>query len=302
MKAGIASLCFNIDKLVFFYSQMVEVTKQQQLSKTLVSKNLPKAIIIGVVKGGSTSLFRYLEQHPYMVASYQKEVHFFDLNYHKGLNWYSCKFPFNQSLRRGIEESKLVNFEASPSYIFLPHALNRIAKHLPQVKLILLLRNPVDRAYSHYQIINKMGKDKLSFPEAIDKEVERLANIREEMDLDEQYVTNPKYRKSTFKYRSYSYQARGRYIEQIKPLFNLFPREQVLILKSENLFTNTPMVLQEVFNFLDLPNWEIKCDRIYNRGKYKQEMPRYVRKKLVAYFRPYNEQLYEYLGRDFGWN
>ncbi len=267
--------------------------KKQQGVKQLFLDSLPKVIIVGVMKGGTTSLFRYLEQHPQMVASFDKEVHFFDVNFKKGLLWYSRQFPLNQSLRRGIDKSELLNFEASPFYIFHPYALRRIAETLPSVKLIALLRDPVDRAYSHYQQITRKGKEDLSFDEAIAKEPARIGGIREKMLLDENF--------KKYHYTRYSYLARGRYIEQVQEMYRLFPKEQILILKSEDLFADVPLTMKEVFQFLEIPPCEIQHEMAHNRGKYEDRMSGSMREKLSNYFRPYNEQLYKFLGRDFGW-
>ena len=113
----------------------------------------PDFIIIGAQRSGTTSLYNYLIEHQNIKSTSQKEIHYFDNNYDKGLTWYSKKFP---SIRKGIE----ITGEASPYYIFHPHAVNRISKDFPNVKLIVLLRNPIERAYSHYCMAIKKGNDR----------------------------------------------------------------------------------------------------------------------------------------------
>src|SRR4051812_46716716 len=129
----------------------------------------PDFIIIGVQKGGTSSLFEYLKQHPNIKTSVVKEVHYYDSDYKKGMKWYRSFFPLNE------KNKKIIYGEASPYYFFHPLVPERIYKDNPNIKLILLLRDPVDRAYSHYQMERRKGREKLkSFEEAILKETERI--------------------------------------------------------------------------------------------------------------------------------
>ncbi len=265
-------------------------TKKQR--HTIISRSLPKLIIIGVMKGGTTSLFYYLDQHPSLIGSTRKEVHFFDSQFEKGIVWYSRQFPSKNHLKNDIE-SKSINFEASPYYIFHPYALRRIAATIPHVKIIALLRNPVDRAYSHYRQIVKRRKEALHFEAAIAQEEKRIGGIRDKMLADEKYK-HPYYTR-------YSYLARGRYIEQVKEMYRLFPKEQILILKSEELFQNANLVMEQVFRFLNVSIYKVDCRVVHNQGQYQQEIEPEVRQNLLEYFCPYNQQLYEFIGRDFGW-
>ena len=112
----------------------------------LSTRSKPDFIIIGVQKGGTTSLFNYLSQHPQISLSRVKEVHYFDVGYQFGVEWYQQFFPLEKD-RHG----KLVG-EASPYYIFHPLAAQRIKQDLPSIKIIILLRNPIVRAYSNFQM------------------------------------------------------------------------------------------------------------------------------------------------------
>ena len=117
---------------------------------------LPDFIIIGCQRGGTTSLYNYITSHPDVEPASQKELHFFDYNFDKGLDWYKDQFPDNK-----------ITGETSPYYIIHPHAPRRIAQAKPDVKILILLRNPGDRAYSHYNLEVKIGHEKLSFEDAI---------------------------------------------------------------------------------------------------------------------------------------
>lgn len=252
------------------------------------SKHVPDFLIIGAQKCGTTSLYNYLIQHPQIIPALYKEVHFFDINFEKGLDWYRRQFPLL------LESSKKwrITGEASPYYIFHPHTPKRVFQIMPKTKLIVLLRNPADRAYSHYHHQVRMGTESLSFNEAIKKEKSRLKSEIMKMLKDENYHSLP--------YQYYSYLARGRYVEQLKTWMNLFPMEQFLILKSEDFYSNPAIVFHRVLDFLELPRFELKQYTKDNTGDYLK-LDLQLRNDLLAYFKPYNRQLYKCLGIDFNW-
>lgn len=249
---------------------------------------LPDFIIIGVQKGGTSSLYQYLVRHPNILPGYKKEVKFFDGNYQKGLDWYRYNFPFASQMEHVHAQSG----EASPSYVFHPLVPVRIKETLPDVKLILMLRDPVARAYSHYQGNLRKGQESLTFQAAIEQEEDRLKGEREKIIADQIY---PMYR-----YLVFSYLARGVYIEQVRNWFQSFPRQQILILKSEDFFQNPPVIFNRVLAFLGLPDWELDNYDIYNLGTYLKMEP-HLETKLRSYFSPYNQELYELIGENFNW-
>lgn len=258
---------------------------------------MPDFIIIGAQRCGTTSLYNYLTKHPCVVSSYKKEVHFFDINFGKGLAWYRAhffpSFLYKYYIKQ-ISKQDMVAGEASPYYIFHPHAPKRISEIVPRVKLIVLLRNPVDRAYSHYRNEVKLEVETLSFEDAIEREEERLRGDVEKVLEDENYYS--------FNHQHYSYLSRGVYVDQLKIWMNLFPNEQILILKSEDFFNNPPTIFKRVIEFLNLPIWEPKEYRKYNIGWLARKMNATIRKRLIDYFEPHNQRLYEYLGVNLGWN
>jgi Sulfotransferase domain len=254
---------------------------------------LPNFIIIGVQRGGTTSLHSYIARHP-GVEALKKEVHFFDLNFSKGIGWYKAKFPYTfKHYFNRTHNQPLITGEASPYYIFHPLAPQRIAQTLPEVKLIVLLRNPIDRAYSHYQMNIRNGLEALSFEEATAKEEDRLRGEREKIVAAEAY--------QSFNHRKYSYLSRGIYVDQLKIWLNLFPREQFLILKSEDFYANSSATLEQVFSFLSLPNREVKTSKKYNVASYP-DINADTRKHLIEFFEPHNQRVYKYLGTNFGWD
>jgi hypothetical protein len=249
---------------------------------------LPDFVIVGTMKGGTTSMFQYLSQHPQINPPFRKEIKFFDIHFPKGLMWYRAHYPLWAKMSDGA-----LTGEATPYYIFHPLAARRMAETLPDAKLIFMLRNPVDRAYSHYSHIHRVGREPLSFEDAIAAEPDRLAGEAEKIMADPNY--------STFTHVHYSYLSRGRYVEQMPRWLDLFPRERILILPSEDLSAEPAATFQKVLEFLELKSWQPERFSIFKQGSYEQ-MPAATRQKLVDYFRPYNQQLYDLLGMKFDWD
>ena len=259
----------------------------RQLTASL--RGLPSVLIIGAQKGGTTSLFTYLAQHPDVLPPLYKEVHYFDFNYSRGTEWYRGRFPYGHRLRRGS-----LTLDASPYYLVHPLVPQRAAQLLPQVKLVAVLRNPVDRAHSHYQHEVRGGRESLSFAEAIEKEPERLAGEEERLRNDPDYYS--------FNHHRYSYTRRGLYIEQLRRWAQHFPRSQLLVLPSEWLFRDPVAATAAVHDFLELRPHRLKRDKPSPKGGYDRTIPPELRTRLVTYFEPYNRELYQWLGREFDWS
>lgn len=256
---------------------------------------LPDFLIIGAQRCGTTSLQRYLIQHPCVAPSFRKEVHFFDRNLKKGATWYRAHFPsvpykyfVTYVLRR-----RFLTGEASAAYLFYPHAPRKIFETVPRVRLIVLLRNPVDRAYSHYQHEVSLKYESLSFDEAIEQEQERLCGEREKMLADQNY--------DSYNYRHYSYLSRGAYAEQLSNWIKLFSTDQMLILRSEDFFAEPARVFHQVLRFLELPACELAEYKQYNAREYSS-MNAATRRRLIDYFEPHNRRLRELVGQNFPWN
>jgi hypothetical protein len=251
-------------------------------------RTLPSFLILGTAKGGTTSLHRYLEEHPCVSSTLKKEVHFFDRFFDKGLPWYKTYFP--------LQYRNLIAGDSTPYYLLYPHAPKRALACVPNAKLIVLLRNPIDRAYSFHNMNFKRPDvdEPLSFEEAIKAEPERLAGEMEKMIADETYVS--------YNYEHYSYLTGGTYIEQLKNWCKFFSKEQMLILKSEDLFRDPASIYQQVLEVLGLPIWNLKAYKNANPREYSSPLSSETRSCLTEYFQPYNEALYKYLGVDCHWN
>ncbi len=245
----------------------------------------PDFYIVGAQKCGTTSLYKYLIQHPRILPAQEKEIHFFSDKFHLGYSWYEKQFP--------CCPPGCITGEATPYYMLHPHAAQRIQAWSPHAKIIMMLRNPVDRAFSHYRYHVKLGAESLSFAEAIEAEPARLQGERDKMVVDESYQGN--------NYKLYSYLARGVYIDQLMPWFELFPKDQILIMKSEDFFSNPKVSFDKTLAFLALPDYEISSFKKFNEGK-QAPMGKEVRLQLLQYFRHHNQRLYDYIGSDFGWD
>lgn len=251
---------------------------------------LPDFVIIGVQKGGTGSLYNLLVQHPEIAEAATKEVTFFDRHYHKGALWYKAHFPTVWEKKK----SGQIAGEASPDYLYLEHAPLRAAEFISKdTKLIAVLRNPVDRAFSHYQHECRKKCETLTFEEALEKEEERLLAGRPE------YLDN---NLKSFNIRHFSYKLRGIYVDQIKRWHDVFPKENLMIIKSEEFQQDTGKILTQVHNFIGVKPIELETYPRYNEGKYSEKMQDSTRAYLQDYFKPHNQRLEEYLGREFGWD
>ncbi|MEG4535302.1 tetratricopeptide repeat protein [Microcoleus sp. D2_18a_D3] len=239
---------------------------------------VPNFIIIGSQRCGTTSLYTYLAQHPQILTPIKKEMDFFSWHFDRGIDWYLAHFS---PMPPG---EQFVTGEASPSYFDYREAPERLYTAFPEAKLIVLLRNPVDRAISQFYRLTGLNWEARSLDRVISDEIERLSQ-------------NPEY---IIGEEPGNYLARGRYIEFIKNWLAFFPQEQLLILKSEDFYADAATTVKQVLEFLDLPEYQLSEYQNANPGSY-QRVNESVRDRLSDYFRPYNHELEEYLGRQFDW-
>ena len=255
---------------------------------------LPDFLIIGAMKSGTTFLYNLLSLHPLVEPAASKELHYFDsLIEQESIEWYRGCFP----QPRVVKGRRTITGEASPSYLSHPLVPERAARVVPEARLIALLRNPVDRAYSHYQQLARKGRGPRTFEEAIGAakvrppgKIDGGSEHEDRGNLDERCA----------------YLSRSIYVDQLLRWSRFFGGEQLLVLKSEDFYERTPENLKIVLGFLGLPDWEPEAlERVpkkRNKGKsYDQEMDPATRRRLEKYFEPHNKKLYEHLGVDFGW-
>jgi hypothetical protein len=240
--------------------------------------------VIGAQKAGTTALYAYLRWHPDIVGPSWKEVSFFDRHWWRGEAWYRGQFPVRA-------EGRLVG-EASPSYLFHPLAPERARSLVPDAKLIALVRNPADRAFSHYQLEVALGREPLSFEDSLDAEDERMRGELERMVSDPSYFSHV--------WWNHTYVSRGRYAEQLERWYAAFPREQILVVLSDELSQEPAETYGRVLEFLGARPHELSAfPRIFSR-EYEGMAPE-TRHRLDAEYAAPNRQLAELLGRDLAW-
>ncbi len=188
-------------------------------------------LIAGVQKGGTTALHDYLAEYPDLTLSRVKELHFFD---DESRDWSRPDYAAYHA--RFEDAAGRPCGEATPIYLYWPKALERIAAYNPAMRLILTLRDPVERAWSHWRMEYGRGAERASFAWCIREGRQRL------------FAAEP-----WGHHREFSYVERGFYAEQLERLFGLFPRDQVLILRAEDLRADPGTALDRVRSFLGLP-------------------------------------------------
>jgi hypothetical protein len=274
----------------------------------------PRFLIIGAQKAGTTALYYYLAQHPNIRPSSDKEIFFFcpelfedwpehpnhrilcaqkrsdffdPQTYPKTVAWYHSHFPLPHELGRHH-----ITYEATPEYLYYPTVAERIFKYDPKIKLVAILRDPVERAHSAWNMYCSFGsyrpfiyaprRETRGFDEAVRDELNKIQSGKSKLDP--------------------GYVRRGLYYDQLLRYFNLFKREQILILDSRALKYTTSVVIEQVVNFLGLPEYRHQGEwPPYLVGAYGTQIPAVTRCLLHEFYRPHNEKLYELLDHDFGW-
>jgi Sulfotransferase domain len=260
------------------------------------ARMLPSFLIVGAERCGTSSMYEVLRWHPAVFSAIlpRKEVHYFDYNYARPLSWYRCHFPLHARAARAARGAGVapVAFEASPSYMCHPLAPERIARDLPGVKLIVMLRDPVARAYSSHTMRAGWGVETEPFERALELEDSRLAGEAERMATDPSYVG--------YNWRHFAYRARGQYAEQLEQLERLVGRDRIHVIDSGEFFTSPGRVYDQVLDFLGLPHvGHTAFDPPRTRSR--PPMPDSVRKALEEHYRPHDERLAAWLGHEPSW-
>jgi hypothetical protein len=255
---------------------------------------LPDFLIIGSMKGGTTSMHGWLIEHPFVVATI-KDIHFFSVNYSRRADWYRCHFPYARDRDAFAAEHgrPFISGEATASYLAHYWTPRRAAKLVPNARLIACLRDPVDRAYSQYHYFRRSGSEPLeTFEEAIASEEERLRGH------ESREIRDPGYH--SWRVYGWGYLRTGRYAEHLERWLEVFPREQFLFLKFEEVVAAPERALEQIHEHLGLPPHRKDVLPTLNAGSY-EPMAEATRERLREYFRPHNERLRGLTGIDFGW-
>jgi hypothetical protein len=256
---------------------------------------VPGFLIVGAQRCGTTSMYRALSQHPAVVKPVlHKGVHYFDTAYARGFNWYESHFPLRMLAQRSIRTTGVtpIAFESSPYYMFHPLAAERICRDLPGVKLLVLVRDPVERAHSAHAHELARGFETEPFDRALELEDSRLAGEAERMLADPGYVSHS--------HQHHAYRTRGQYADQLERLAQLFGSERIFVVDSGDFFSNPEHTYDEVLEFLGLPHGHYPVFGRHN-ARPRAPMAHRVRARLEDHFCPYDERLAKWLRREPSW-
>lgn len=256
-------------------------------------RTIPDFFIIGTGFCAKTQLYNHLIQHPQILSGKLNETSYFDLNYSKGINWYRSNFPtiFTKKLKEYSQKTILIGETLNIPNPKVPFRINSL-KINPRA--IAILRNPVDRTYARYLSTVRAGKENLPFDEAIELHKNNFSMNSLSGFQDESLMKNngPKY----------NYLYRGIYIKFISKWLEFFQKEKLLVLSSEELFTNPLSTTNKALQFLGLSDLQTTEYTSKNLEESESPMNNQTRKELIDFFKPYNDELFKLIEKDFGWN
>lgn len=272
---------------------------------TCSMRRFPEFLIIGAKRGGTTSLYFDLLEHPAVLRLYPppvpklkpeatKGVHYFDSTFYKGEAWYRSHFP--SDLARRWLERRLgvppVTGEASPYYLFHPAAAERAHRTTPESRIVLILRDPVMRTYSHWKERRRNNAEPLDFVSALDAEPDRLAGERARL------LAEPTY--SSYAWEQQSYATQSEYAGPLREWVDRYGRERVLVTLSEEYYADAERVLSQIHAFLGLtPHPSEK--RQHRNAARGDDLDAGLRRRLAARFAEPNQALVDLIGRELPW-
>ena len=257
----------------------------------------PDFLIIGTKRGGTTSLWRSLSEHPQVMgmvpaAKHLKSPHYFYWHHQRGPAWYRGHFPTTAArTRHAARHGRAITGEASPMYLWDPRVPERVAAELPEARILITLRDPVLRAHSHWKERVKEGVETLSFEDALDAEEGRLAGELDRMHDDPAYYSRA--------YDWYSYRSRGDYAEQLLRWWQHVPRQQTLVLRAEDCHRDQPGELRRVHEFLGLDPSPV--EPIWANRTTAPPIAAETERALRLHYQPGVEQLAQLLDTNLWW-
>ena len=250
---------------------------------TAFARRAPSFLVIGAQRAGTTSLYELLARHPNVRPALRKEGHYFDFQYAESRRWYLAHFP--------PRSAPGLTGEASPYYMVHPLAPGRVSEMNPRMKLIAILRDPVDRALSHYHLEVRHGVESLTFEQAIEAEGERLAADRHGLRQAPYFFS--------YNHHHYAYLDRSRYGHYLGQWRRRFPREQLHVIRAEAMFEDPHRVIDETLAFLELPPSQRMRDEVPHANKAPPNPPMdpALRARLDLHFQADRAAFDELLGR-----
>ncbi len=267
--------------------------------KTASLRAKPDYFIIGTKRGGSTSMARWLLEHPNIAPLYparetRKGTYYFDVNFERGEDWYRSHFPTRAelALRARRANGGVLVGEAVPYYLHHPHAPVRARAFAPRAKIIALLRDPAHRAFGHWGERTRNGVEWLSFPDALAAEEDRLSGEEQRMLDDPSYVS--------FAHQHYSYVDQSRYERGLRRWMAHWPAAQLLVIRSEDMYANPATIYRQVTDFLELPAFEPEAFAAWNM-KATTSLDPGIESHLRSQLVPSVAAVEELLGRSMQW-
>ncbi len=264
-------------------------------SNALGSGALPDFLIIGAQKCGTTSLYRALSAHPDVLWSTPKEVHFFNRHHGEGPDFYRSHFPsrVRLALRGAVRLRRTQVGEGTPQYLVHPRAPVRARRLLPDARILVLLRDPVERAWSHYRMAVRKERAARPFAEVVDEHMRRIGD-RASIDLREEW-------KAHFgEEGDKPYLSKGIYADAVENWLESYPRDRIHVIHSADLFERPADTYARVLGFLGLRAWRPASFGRFNAEREEPLDPE-LRRRLASFFRPHNERLFELIGERYDW-
>lgn len=253
----------------------------------------PSFVIVGAQRSGTTTLFRMLSEHPQVVRpTLNKGMAYFDLNYDKGWSWYLGHFPLRRRRLHGSGTGALVTFESSGYYMFHPLAAARIAQDLPEVKIVAMLRDPVDRAHSAHRHEQRRGFETEDFEHAIELEPSRTAGEADRIIADPTYAS--------YSLQHHAYLGRGEYVTQVERLIGAVGRERLYVIDAGLFFDDPVREFGRLCRWLGLAEQPDVDGSVWNAAP-RAPMEPELREQLSSYFQPFDARLGEVLGQPMSW-
>jgi len=253
---------------------------------------IPDFLVIGAKRCGTTSLYQHLPEHPCISKSPHDNMGFFNDNFHLGVNWYKSFFP--TTFTRKKIKSKFGNFlafDVTTKYMEEESTANNVYQTKPNMKIIIILRNPVDRAYSQYHLSVRQTAERRSFEDVVEENMNRLNK-----ESHEYYEIKPR-----FSAKEDNYLKKGLYALQLRYWLKIFPRENILIVSTEEFESNQQIIYNKIFEFLNISKFEVKNTKKMEKGNYPP-MKSETRNLLLDYFRSHNHELFELINIKFDWD
>ena len=262
---------------------------------TATARMSPRFLICGAQRCGTTTMYRTLSQHPDLLKPVlHKGVHYFDTGNLHGSRWYRAHFPMQRTARRAAAHRGVtpLTFESSPYYLFHPLAIGRIAHDLPAIRVVILLRDPIERAYSAHTHETARGFEDQPFERALELEDSRL--LGEEAKI----VADPTYNSHAHQHQGYL--SRGRYLPQLQRVEQALGRDRMHVVDAEDFWADPDPVWRGVVSFLGLSDLEVPKFERHN-ARPRSPMPESLRKRLTDEFEQDDDELARWWGQVPSW-